>query len=67
MEVRHPHVWVENARDKPDWPGLVTEWRRTPTGEWEARVAVLTKSNAHKGYDTLTLYWIAASRIRPLT
>lgn len=51
----------------PSWPALVMEWRQKHDGEWEARIVVLTKSNAHAPYDTLTLHWVAASRLRPLT
>ncbi|MCW2830818.1 MAG: hypothetical protein JWP31_1510 [Aeromicrobium sp.] len=60
-------MWVETARGTPSWPGLVMEWRQNASGEWEGRVAVLTKGNAHGPYDTLTLHWISAARLRPLT
>lgn len=67
MEVRRPHVWVDMPAGTPSWPALVMEWRQDLDGEWEARIVVLTKSNAHSPYDTLTLQWVPASRLRPLT
>lgn len=67
MEVRRPHVWVETSSGMPSWPALVMEWRQRRDGEWEARIAVLTKSNAHGPYDTLTLRWTDAASLRPLT
>ena len=68
MEVRRPHVWVETPAGTPNWPALVTEWRQAVDGSWEARIVVLTKSNAHiDGYDTVTLHWTPASHLRPLT
>lgn len=68
MEVARPHVWVETPAGTPSWPALVMEWRRTLDGEWEARIAVLTKSNAHPTYyDTMTLRWTPAASLRPLS
>jgi hypothetical protein len=34
------HCWVLNPPGAPGrWPGLLLEWRQTPSGRWEGRVA----------------------------
>lgn len=36
------HVWVESGTQMAPTPGLLCEWRRTPAGEFEGRVVMLT-------------------------
>lgn len=61
MKVQRPHVLVETPRDLPSWPGLLNEWRQTAEGEWEGWVAMMTKSNAHGGFDALQFRWVPTS------
>lgn len=46
--------------------GLLTEWRQTPLGEWEGRVVVLS-GNVHEPGEALTICWIKAEYLRPVT
>ncbi len=66
MDVQRPHVMIENPRDLPNWPGLLMAWRQRPDGEWDGWVAIMSKSNAHKGFDTCSMRWVPASQMRPV-
>jgi hypothetical protein len=57
------HCWVlATAREQGPWPGLILEWRRTSSGDWQARVVYVPNPR-----DTGTVeMWFAAALLRPL-
>lgn len=62
MEAR---VWVESGTQMPPTPGLLFEWRKTPMGEWEGRVVMLS-GTVHKPGERLSVAWVPAERLRPV-
>jgi hypothetical protein len=62
-DARRRHCWVlATANERGPWPGLILEWRRTPSDDWQARVVYVPNPR-----DTRTVeMWFAAGLLRPL-
>ena len=60
------HVWVLDPAGQADpMPGLLTEWRRTPSdGGWSGLVAFV--ADIGTGTPVLVQTWVDADRLRPL-
>jgi hypothetical protein len=65
-EIETDLLMIGNPRNLPDWHGLSMAWRQRPDGEWERAVAIMFKSNPHKGLDTCSMRWVPASQLRPV-
>ena len=59
------HVWVESGTQMAPTPGLLCEWRRTPTGGYEGRVVMLA-GTVHDPGQAISIRWIAAEKLRPV-
>ena len=56
------HCWVTGLEAAPgQWPGIVTEWRTTPTG-WEGRVVYAVIDGASS---VLIQAWVSAHHLSP--
>lgn len=57
------HCWVlATATERGPWPGLILEWRRTNSDDWQARVVYVPNPR-----DTRTVeMWFAQQLLRPL-
>jgi hypothetical protein len=57
------HCWVRGVDGAPGpHPGLLVEWRRRGTGEWEALVVYAVED---RGSVTLVQQWLASALVSP--
>jgi hypothetical protein len=62
-DARRRHCWVmTTAHERGPWPGLILEWRRTSSADWQARVVYVPNP---RGTRTVEM-WFAAGLLRPL-
>ncbi|MEV0802724.1 hypothetical protein AB0I34_33875 [Kribbella sp. NPDC050281] len=62
-DSRRRHCWVmRTARERGPWPGLILDWRRTSSGEWQARVVYVPDLRRPESVEG----WFAAANLRPL-
>lgn len=50
------------AHERGPWPGLVLEWRRLPSREWQARVIFVPGGSGALAVQD----WFAAALLRPV-
>lgn len=60
------HVWITTTDQMPPTSGLLFEWRKTPMGQWEGRVVMLT-GTVHEPGEAIAIRWIPADRLRPVS
>ncbi|WP_165555455.1 hypothetical protein [Kribbella pittospori] len=53
---------LRTAHEQGPWPGLILEWRRTQSGDWQARVVYVPNPQRHESVEA----WFAAANLRPL-
>lgn len=57
------HCWVLATRtERGPWPGLILEWRRLPSREWQARVVYVPDHAAPRSIED----WFHQSMLRPI-
>ncbi|WP_405061946.1 hypothetical protein OG474_09895 [Kribbella sp. NBC_01505] len=58
------HVWVRGTADQrgPWVPGLILEWRRTPSRDWQARVIYVPSPREVMAVER----WVAAALLLPV-
>jgi hypothetical protein len=62
-ELLRRHCWVmRTAHEQGPWPGLILEWRRTPSSEWQARVVYIPDPKQNRSVED----WFARALLRPL-
>jgi hypothetical protein len=59
------HVWCSIRHQQPPSPGLLLDWRKDDSGDWEALVIVMTQSSAHKDFDGTATVWVPARNLSP--
>lgn len=61
-EAKRRLCWVLSPAGEGPWPGLILEWRRLPSDEWQARVLYVPDYR-----DTASVErWLAAAWLRPM-
>ncbi len=65
MRPRAQHCWVVDPPQSPGrWPGLLTEWRREPSGAWSGRVAWAVDGATPDADTVLLQAWLPAHLLR---
>lgn len=65
VRPRAQHCWVVDPPQSPGrWPGLLTEWRREPSGAWSGRVAWAVDGAAPDVDTVLLQAWLPAHLLR---
>lgn len=65
VRPRAQHCWVVDPPQSPGrWPGLLTEWRREPSGAWSGRVAWAVDGGAPDLDTVLLQAWLPAHHLR---
>jgi hypothetical protein len=55
-------VGVGTAYERGLWPGLVLEWRRTSSGDWQARVVYVPDPRRNRAVEE----WFAPNLLKPI-
>lgn len=62
-DAQRRHCWVLEANGRPGpFPGLILEWRRLPSRDWQARVVYIPDSRKNESVED----WFAAARLKPV-
>jgi hypothetical protein len=60
------HVWLVDPPGQPGrWPGLLVEWRRSPTQGWQARVLYAVPESDRSGNRVIER-WLPGGCLEPV-
>lgn len=58
------HCWVQGVSDYPgQWPGVVAQWRKSPTGDWQGFTVIAIED---AGDPVVIQSWLNARHLKPL-